>query len=330
VSFATSGGTQIEGNVDATSGALTGSVTASGGVATAPVVDGISAKSGLLLNQGANATLKVAASGNPVPTYQWLKDNVAITGATHSSFTLTNAQPTDAATYSVRATNSGGTVTATGVPVTVMQLPTGPTGSVSIAGGNGTQVAGTIDASGVLTGGVTSGGPNAVVAPQIAGVNTAADLLLSLGSSVTITSVATGNPTPTYQWFKNNAAITGATSSNLTLASVTNADAGSYTVRATNSGGSVTSSALGVTIGQTSTGGPVSFATWGGTQIAGNVDATTGVLTGSVTASGGAGDRPDRRRYFRQIRSAPQPRHERHAEHHRFGQSRAELPVVEK
>lgn len=62
-----------------------------------------------------------------------------------------------------------------------------------------------------------------------------------LGGSVTFTAAATGSPAPTYQWRRNGVNIPGATAATLTLASVTAADLGIYTMVATNSGGSVTS-----------------------------------------------------------------------------------------
>ncbi len=55
--------------------------------------------------------------------------------------------------------------------------------------------------------------------------------------------VAVANPAPTYQWMKGGVAITGATSAQLSLASIQSSDAGSYTVTVTNSGGSATSTA---------------------------------------------------------------------------------------
>jgi hypothetical protein len=210
VSFATSGGTQIAGDVDATSGVLTGSVTATGGTAAAPVVNGITAKSGVMLNQGSALTFSVTASGNPVPTYQWLKDGVAVAGATRATFSLTNVQPADAGTYAVRASNAGGTVTGEGVPVTVFSL--GSSGGVSISGGNGTQVTGTVDANGLLSGGVTAGGPSAVVAPRIAGVSSSGVAVVSATQNLTLTAVATGSPAPTYQWYRDGTPLAGKTS----------------------------------------------------------------------------------------------------------------------
>jgi len=60
---------------------------------------------------GSNATFAVVASGVPAPVFQWRKNGFAISGATNTSFTLTNAQVTDIGTYSVVVSNSVGSVT---------------------------------------------------------------------------------------------------------------------------------------------------------------------------------------------------------------------------
>ncbi|HUJ44066.1 MAG TPA: immunoglobulin domain-containing protein [Opitutaceae bacterium] len=61
------------------------------------------------------------------------------------------------------------------------------------------------------------------------------------GASVTFTAAASGVPTPTYQWRKNGSSISGATSTSYTITGVATADAGTYTVVASNSAGSITS-----------------------------------------------------------------------------------------
>jgi len=68
------------------------------------------------------------------------------------------------------------------------------------------------------------------------------------GGTATFTVVATGTPTPAYQWFKDGAAISGATNSFLNLAAVQNTAAGSYSVTVTNALGSVTSSAVALVV----------------------------------------------------------------------------------
>jgi len=66
---------------------------------------------------------------------------------------------------------------------------------------------------------------------------------VNAGSAATFTAAASGTPTPTYQWFLGTTSLTGQTSTTLTLSNVQTANAGSYTVVATNSAGTATSSA---------------------------------------------------------------------------------------
>lgn len=66
-------------------------------------------------------------------------------------------------------------------------------------------------------------------------------------AATTLFSPATGFPAPTFQWFKNNASVPGATSDSLVIPFMTAADAGSYYCVAANSAGSVTSRTAVVT-----------------------------------------------------------------------------------
>jgi pectate lyase len=74
---------------------------------------------------------------------------------------------------------------------------------------------------------------------------------LDPGSSHTLSVVATGAPAPTYQWRRNGLAIAGASSSSYTISSATGADAGNYTVVATNAVGSTTSVVASVVVRST-------------------------------------------------------------------------------
>ena len=76
----------------------------------------------------------------------------------------------------------------------------------------------------------------------------AAATTLNAGDTLSLTALASGDPAPTYQWRKDGTAIDGATGSSLTIAKATAADAGAYTVVATNSAGSATSASATVTI----------------------------------------------------------------------------------
>ena len=108
----------------------------------------------------------------------------------------------------------------------------------------------------------------AVVATNTAGAATsnAATLIVSLasalpviatqpsshtigaGQSAVFSVVATGNPTPAYQWQKNGVAISGATGATLSISAAQLADSGSYAVSATNSVGAATSVPVTLTV----------------------------------------------------------------------------------
>ncbi|MEO6992596.1 MAG: immunoglobulin domain-containing protein, partial [Lacunisphaera sp.] len=71
---------------------------------------------------------------------------------------------------------------------------------------------------------------------------------VTAGSSVTFTAAASGTPAPTYQWSKNSVNLPGATSASYSIAATATLDAGSYTVVATNTAGSVTSATASLTV----------------------------------------------------------------------------------
>lgn len=63
------------------------------------------------VNEGSNVLFSVAATGIPSPTYQWRFNSNTISGATASTYTRTNAQSSDAGSYSVVVSNIVGTAT---------------------------------------------------------------------------------------------------------------------------------------------------------------------------------------------------------------------------
>jgi uncharacterized delta-60 repeat protein len=71
---------------------------------------------------------------------------------------------------------------------------------------------------------------------------------VATGGSVTLSVTASGVGPFSYQWFKDGVLLNGATNATLTLANVSSANAGNYTVRVTNSFGSVTTSAATLTV----------------------------------------------------------------------------------
>ncbi|WP_018342822.1 PQQ-dependent sugar dehydrogenase [Cytophaga aurantiaca] len=79
------------------------------------------------VSAGQSVTFTVVASGNPAPTYQWLRDGVSISGATSASYTIASTVLADNnAKFSVRLQNTVGTVTSNQATLTVLnnQLPT--------------------------------------------------------------------------------------------------------------------------------------------------------------------------------------------------------------
>ena len=151
---------------------------------------------------GNYASFNITASGNPLPTYQWLVNGVPIQGATGSGlgFLCTNAGTFN---YSVQLQNVIGTATY---------------GIAQLVSTNGT-------------------GPQITQQPQ--------SVTNALGSNVTFTVTATGNPTPTYQWRFNGAAITGANGSSYSLSATSG---GNFDVVVANYYNSITSSVAVLTI----------------------------------------------------------------------------------
>jgi uncharacterized repeat protein (TIGR01451 family) len=153
----------------------------------------------VLLND--TAVFAVVATSGTTLSYQWLKNGANISGATSSILTITNAQTSDQATYAVKVTNAGGTVTSSNATLTVLVPP-----------------------------GITTQPVNQTVAQ---------------GQSPALSVVATGTAPLTYQWYFNGTALSGATSSTLTISNAQVTNSGAYSVAVSNlAGGLVSSSAV--------------------------------------------------------------------------------------
>ncbi len=117
----------------------------------------------------------------------------------------------------------------------------------------------------------------AVVAPTI--TTQPVSQTVDAGANVTFTVGAAGTAPLNYQWQKDGANISGATSSALTLASVTSSSAGSYRAIVSNSAGSATSAAASLTVNSqvvapTITTQPVSQTVRAGSAVTFSVVAT--------------------------------------------------------
>ena len=71
---------------------------------------------------------------------------------------------------------------------------------------------------------------------------------IQVGNTVLFSVSCTGDAPLSFQWYKNDAAIQGQTNSSFSISSISESDAGSYTVKITNAGGSVTSAAAVLTV----------------------------------------------------------------------------------
>lgn len=71
---------------------------------------------------------------------------------------------------------------------------------------------------------------------------------LEAGSPLSLSTAANGSSPLTYQWFKNGAAISGATATTFSITSTLVSDSAAYSVKVTNGYGNATSSAANVTV----------------------------------------------------------------------------------
>ncbi len=110
-------------------------------VGTPPSI--ISNPSSLSVLVGAPASFSVAATGTTPFTYQWRKGTTPIPGATSATYTIPNAQLSDAGSFDCVVTNSLGSATSSAATLTVNAGAVAPTITVqpanqSISAGSGT------------------------------------------------------------------------------------------------------------------------------------------------------------------------------------------------
>ena len=99
------------------------------------------------LVRGTSRTLTVTATGSRL-SYQWRKDGADISGATSSSYALTDFQEIAAGSYTVLVRNSGGDAVSNAATIAVLVPPTITTHPVSYTVASGTAVTLTVTATG--------------------------------------------------------------------------------------------------------------------------------------------------------------------------------------
>lgn len=85
----------------------------------APVVTRLPAAATIVA--GGEMVLSVTAAGEPAPTFQWLRDGVAIPGATAATLRLAAATPERSGAYAVEVSNAAGKVTTPPAAVRVLR-----------------------------------------------------------------------------------------------------------------------------------------------------------------------------------------------------------------
>ncbi len=233
-----------------------------------------------------SATFNVTATGTQL-AYQWRKNGANITGATSSTYTATGLTLADTANnYTVRISNPGGAIistiarikytivtqpanqyVATGAPATFKIKASGATGFQWYK--NGAAISGATLPSYTISSALlsSSGSKYSVVVtkadastcpsdtalltvenlPAITTQPTLQVLCNSASSTATYTVAGSSTSAINYQWYKNGAAISGATASSYSATGLTYTDTTStYSVVLTNGVGSVTSSTAGL------------------------------------------------------------------------------------
>ena len=150
---------------------------------------------------GTKLSFSASADGNPLPTFQWMKDGVTIAGATAVTLILPSATTADSGVYNALAKNSEGWALSNDLILTINSTNVAPSFTLQPF-------------------------PSAT-APE--------------GSPLTLSAAAAGTPTPTYQWRKNGAAISGATDATLSFPALKLSDSATYSVVASNLAGTATS-----------------------------------------------------------------------------------------
>lgn len=242
---------------------------------------------GMTVLVGSNLTFAVTVAGSPPLAYQWRKDGSLLAGATNASYSINNAQLTNAGSYDAVVSNLTGTVISTAAVLVVNSPPfitTHPTNqtvlvgmavSLSVAAGgsptlkyqwrkDGTNLSGSTSTIFSLLGAeLTNAGIYTVVVTNLYGSVTSAPATLVVNPRPVITNspqsqtVLVGASVAFsvgaayadgYQWLKDNDPIPNANGPFYSLQAAQFDDAGTYTVMVTNQYGSALSSPATLTV----------------------------------------------------------------------------------
>lgn len=228
---------------------------------------------------GSNSVLSVVASGTSL-TYQWYLAGAAISGATSATYTAS-----DAGTYYVVVSSSDGAVTSANATLTVATTPVilSQPSSATILTGTSQTLA--VEADGLEMGyqwskdgtaidgatrptyAASAAGSYTVAVTNTAGTVTSNAATIAVSSSVTAPTInvqpvaqtvnagtgvtlwtAANGVSLSYQWYRNNVALPGATDRLYKISTANANSAGSYKVVVTNTAGSATSSSVALAV----------------------------------------------------------------------------------
>lgn len=237
---------------------------------------------------GDTLSLGVSVSGTSPFTYVWKRGTTTLATTTSSSYSKAGATSADAGSYTVTVTNVAGTITSSPFTVTVNPVTapvfssspssttidagssaslysyvsnsTGVTfqwykGDVAISGATsyyyyateaGTYTVKATNAAGTTTSSAAVVTVRAAVAPTLS-ISTG-PVVITAGESLSLYSSASGTGPITYQWKRDGVNIAGATSASYFKSNLSAADAGTYSLVATNSVGSATSEGTVVSV----------------------------------------------------------------------------------
>jgi hypothetical protein len=200
---------------------------------------------------GSPVLFAASVTGSSPLSYQWYFNGTPLAGANGSVLALNNVNGGNAGTYEIEVSNRENRVRSRAARLTVA---------------------------------VAQATPPRVAAPKI--LTQPAGVTVTAGNTATFAVGAQGTAPLSYQWYRNDRLIEGATASALTIAEVSEADAGIYAVAVSNDGGKLRSDSVPLTVRPAASGPPQPVAPAIATQPTGLVVNVGQTATLAVAASG--------------------------------------------